>query len=297
MSLISVVMPVFNTEPYIKEAVDSILNQSFSDFEFIIVDDLSTDNSMQIVDSIIDNRIIKIKKTSHEGNFRCRNHGLATAKGKYICIMDSDDIAHRDRFKKQFEFMETNREYIAAGTFVERFNAEGYAGIWKFHTDSDSLKTGLLKDSVYCHPSLIFRKEAYSRYGIKYNSSYYYAGDYDFMLSLSRIGQITNMEDILLKYRLHAGQITRAKRQEQINFADCIRLKQLDFFKIRPNMEEIMLHLRLMKFLPVSGEDLTKAEKWLNKLLVKNHRLNVYSEELLYDLFNIVLMNAKRIAF
>jgi glycosyltransferase involved in cell wall biosynthesis len=289
-------MPVLNSEKYIKESVNSILDQNFTDFEFIIIDDASTDRSMNILDSIIDKRIIKIRNNVHVGNFRCRNQGLKIAKGKYICVMDSDDISHSERLKRQYDFMESNSEFVAAGTFVERFNAES-SSIWKFNTKNEQLKIWLLHDSVYCHPSLIFRKEVCSIHNIKYNESYYYAGDYDLMVNLSRIGVITNMDDVLLKYRIHPSQITSSKRSEQINFADYIRLKQLALLKIRPSLEETMMHLRLVKFMPISQNDLTKAENWLNKLLTKNRKLMIYDEEFLYKFLYLILKKAIQFAF
>jgi glycosyltransferase involved in cell wall biosynthesis len=282
---------------YIREAVESILNQSFLDFEFIIVDDASTDNSMLILDSIIDSRTVKIKNKSHQGNYRCRNQGLALAKGKYICVMDSDDIAHGDRLSKQLNFMEANREYIAAGTFVEAFDSNGHSSIRKYETNNKILRVFLLQDSVYSHPSLIFRREAYSMQGIKYNESYYYAGDYDLMVSLSKAGLIINMEDVLLRYRLHLKQITMAHRVEQINFADFVRLKQLEFFKIRPDMEEIMLYLRLMKCLPICKYDLPKIEKWLHQLIVQNQKLKIYDEDCLSDFLHTVFTRSISNAF
>jgi glycosyltransferase involved in cell wall biosynthesis len=290
-------MPVFNTEAYLRDAVESILNQSFSDFEFIIVDDASTDNSVAILDSIADNRIIKLKNKSHTGNFKCRNQGLAVAKGDYICVMDSDDIAHADRLKKQFEFMETNPGYIAAGAAVESFNDAGYSYIRQYDTDHETLKVNLLMNSICNHPSLIFRREAYSHYGIKYNEHYFYAADYDIIVNFSRTGIIANMRDVLLKYRLHSGQISSSKNREQSYFAQHIRLKQLEFFNIKPNAEEIMLHLRLMEFLPIYAGDLMKVKNWLYKLYMANKQWKAYDNNVLYDFLNRILTNAIKTSF
>lgn len=118
--VISVVMPAFNSEKYIAEAINSILQQSFSDFEFIIVDE-STDQTSAILDSIVDSLIIRINNKEQEGNHKCRNQALQIAKGKYICAMDSDDISNIDKLAIQFDFLETNTEFIATGSDIDFF--------------------------------------------------------------------------------------------------------------------------------------------------------------------------------
>jgi glycosyltransferase involved in cell wall biosynthesis len=290
-------MPVFNTGAYLAEAIESILNQSFSDFEFIIVDDASTDNSTAILDSFADSRIIKLKNKSRTGSYPCRNQGLAVAKGDYICVMDSDDIAHADRFKKQLEFMEANPGFIAAGTAVEYFNSAGYAHVRQFDAEHETLKVNLLMNSVYNHPSLIFRREAYFRYGIKYDERYFYAADYDLMVQLGRTGAIANMKEVLLKYRSHSGQISSAKSREQSYFVECIRLKQLEFFKIRPTAEETALHIRLMESLPIYAGDLMRAKNWLYKLYMENKRWKAYDDQVLHDFLNRILIHTIKTSF
>jgi hypothetical protein len=128
----------------------------------------------------------------------------------------------------------------------------------------------------------MIRREVLDFYKIRYNEDYYYAADYDLLLQISQIGKITNLPEPLLLYRIHQAQITSSKRTEQILYADYIRLKQLALLKLRPSVEEIMIHLSLMKNLPVPVLKLELAEKWCNKLISKNHQLNIYNEQCLY---------------
>ena len=115
---VSVVMPVFNSEKYLAESIESILNQTYTNFEFIIINDASTDNSEKIIQSYDDDRIKYLVNGKNQGNAYCRNLGLHEAKGKYLIIQDSDDISVPERIAKQVEFMENNHEIGAAGSFI-----------------------------------------------------------------------------------------------------------------------------------------------------------------------------------
>ncbi len=275
-------MPVRNAELFVLAAVDSLLKQSFSDFEFIIVDDASTDDTKPILDLIDDFRIIRQYNPNHSGNYKCRNQGLDLAQGKYICVMDADDMSHPDRLQIQVDFMEENTKYIACGSDIEFFSARSKTYLFTRSRDTNRIKVELLKDNVSTHPTLMIRREAFDQYRIRYNEDYYYAGDYDLMVQLSHIGKITNLPEPLLRYRLHDNQISSAKHGEQTMYADHIRLKQLYCLKVRPSIDEIMIHLSLMKSQPVPKSKLTLAEKWCNKLLAKNHKLQIYDPEQLY---------------
>lgn len=279
---ISVILPVYNMESFIFQAVDSILKQTFESFELIIIDDASIDNTRIILDGFEDSRIIRIYNPYHTGNYRCRNQGLDIAKGKYIAVMDGDDIAHSDRLRKQHTFMESNPRYMAVGTDIEFFSESSPSCVLQRTRDEALLKVQLLKDNVCTHPTLIIRQEIFNKYGIKYNEDYEYSADYDLMVNISRIGAISNLPEVLLSYRRHPGQISHAKRQAQWVYADQIRLKQLEAFKIRPSIDEIILHLSLMKGFAIPASKHLSAVKWCNKLLTKNDMLKLYDEKFLY---------------
>ena len=112
-------MPVYNAGYYLKEAIDSILNQSFSDFEFFIIDDKSTDNSLEIIKSYKDDRIILIEKQSNTGYTDSLNMAIKLSKGKYIARMDADDISSPKRFLKQYEYLESHQDVVLLGTNYE----------------------------------------------------------------------------------------------------------------------------------------------------------------------------------
>ena len=213
-NLISVVMPVYNAAPFLKEAVDSLLMQSFLDFELIVVEDASTDHSLEILDTYRDSRILVLKNEVNRGNYPSRNIGMSVAKGKYICVMDADDIALLHRLAVQFQFMETHPEILACGSAYQVIGSnEMYRSVQNY----ESIQEALLLDNCFLHPSLCFRTSVLKKIGM-YNEDYIYASDYDFLCKMALVGPIVNLPDILMKYRWHNGQITQAHRLEQIKY-------------------------------------------------------------------------------
>jgi glycosyltransferase involved in cell wall biosynthesis len=221
--LVSVVMPVYNVESYVEESIHSILTQTYSDFEFIIINDGSTDNTADIIRNIRDNRIIFIDSSENKGNYNRRNEGCRLAKGKYICVMDGDDIALASRIERQVEIMESDPLMLAHGTAFTFPN--GY--ICRKPCDYSLIKVLLLFNNMFLHPSLIVRKEVMEAVGY-YDEKYYYSSDYDLVCKMALQGKIVNIPDILMKYRVHEKQITSAHYTKQTEYADQIRLGYLE---------------------------------------------------------------------
>ncbi|MDR1763360.1 MAG: glycosyltransferase [Dysgonamonadaceae bacterium] len=295
--LISVIMPVYNAEKYVREATESILAQTFKDFEFIIIDDASTDGTKAVLDSISDGRIRRINNSSNLGNYRSRNAGLEISKGKYICVMDADDISVPERLEKQLHFMENNSQYAAVGSDLVFFSETLLPRSVQRLRDSQEIKVQLLKDNVCTHPTLIIRREILNRHCVKYDENYYYSADYKLLADISRIGNITNMPEYLLFYRQHLQQITVSKQREQQIYRDRIQVLQLDVLKLRPSVEEMIIHSALMNVYPLSQSQLEKAEKWCNKLLLKNSKLNIFNQDYLFRFLEERLSEAVRNSF
>lgn len=213
---ISVIMPVYNMEAYVAAAIDSILNQTFSDFEFIIVNDGSTDRSRDIIHSYrSDSRIAVLNLAQQRGNNVARNRGMNQARGRYICVMDADDIASPERLKVEFEYMESHPNVLAAGTHYS-FMGTGYEPVKP--QDYDRIREALLTVNCFLHPSLIIRTDCLRSIG-GYDESLLYSSDYDLMCRLALIGPIVNLPDNLMSYRLHPTQISTAHRLQQLQYA------------------------------------------------------------------------------
>ena len=274
-------MPVFNSEKYVLESVNSILNQTLSDFEFIIINDASTDNTEKILNNIKDKRIIRIDNKIQMGNYRCRNIGMSVAKGSFIAVMDSDDISMQTRFATQYDFMIKTPRCIALGSAVEVFHGNKTL-LFKRMYGSDENKIMLLKDNVTTHPSLMIRGDSLRNHKITYQESYVFSSDYDLMVKLSQKGKIYNLPEILLKYRIHSDQISTRYKKEQSYFADQIRIKQLKNLYINPNREEIRIHISLMRDNTVYDNELKQMENWFNKILRQNEKYKIYDNEKLF---------------
>ena len=219
--LISVILPVYNSEKYVSDSIQSILNQTFTDFEFIIIDDCSTDNTWEIIQSFSDNRIITIQNKKNIGNYPSRNIGMNKAKGRYIAVMDGDDIALSDRLMKQYCYLEENPEILAIGT---QFDFIGFDYIRDSPVSYEKICAGLLINNCFLHPSLLIRTEIIKQLN-GYNEKYIYSSDYDLVCRISLLGKIENLPDNCMLYRWHPDQISQKKNIEQKEFAYDIRQK------------------------------------------------------------------------
>ena len=215
--LVSVVMSVFNGEPFLGEAVDSILNQSFRDFEFVVIDDGSTDSSGAILDSYQekDSRL-RVLHQDNRGLIESLNRGCSIARGKYIARMDADDIAVRDRLLWQVEYLEKHPEVCVLGGAVELIDANGTS----LGTDSNPLedraiKSGLLRGNCpYYHGTVLMRREAFASVG-GYRKIVVNAEDYDLWSRIADRFQLANLEAVVLKYRRHPQQISVSRCRQQ----------------------------------------------------------------------------------
>ncbi len=292
---VSVVMPVFNRQKFVAYAVRSILIQSFTDFEFIIIDDCSTDDTNKILNSINDHRIKFLKLKENKGNYYARNMGMEQAKGKYICVMDSDDIALPNRIQRQFEFMEANQKIGLCGSFVKVIDSDE---IITAPEDHEEIKVWSLCNIMFRHPTVFIRTEFLKKYKLKYNDSFRYAGDYDFLVKAAHLFPVTNIQEVLLEYRKHPEQISSANKLGQVKVVQQVILSQLNNFKKSISDEDKQLHLALMNRVPLKNEsELIPLKKWANFLLEQNnetyHYNSVHLANFLKSLLKSILKSYK----
>ncbi len=206
-------MPVYNSALYLKEAIDSILGQTFTDFEFIIINDGSTDDSLKIIQSYQDPRIVLIDNQTNEGIIRSRNKGLKQAIGKYIANMDSDDISALTRLEKQFAYLEQHPEIAILSSrlvLVSPDNEE--TGVWPedyFCVTEAQIKETLPHINCVGQPTIMMRSEIVKK--IAYNTRFEYNEDWGLWLNLlSQNYRIAKLPEVLLRYRQHPKSITNS---------------------------------------------------------------------------------------
>ncbi|ALU28045.1 glycosyltransferase [Myroides odoratimimus] len=220
MCILSVILPVYNGEKYVKSAIDSILNQSFEDFELIIINDGSNDGTLSILNSFKDKRLNVISQ-ENKGLIYSLNYGISLAKGKYIARMDADDIADVDRFENQVYFLDHNSDYIICGSQKVQYFHDDPAEI--FHQsnlpiDDIDIKTYLFFNSPFAHPSVMFRNSESLGVELKYDENFKYAEDYYLWVNLLSKGKGKNLKSSRLKYRdtpNSESDIGRSKMEER----------------------------------------------------------------------------------
>jgi glycosyltransferase involved in cell wall biosynthesis len=203
-NLITVLMPVYNAEKYLHEAIDSILNQTYKHFELIIINDGSTDRSEEIIKSYKDPRIQYLKNNTNLGLSATLNKGLQLATGKYIARMDADDISHPARFEKQVAYLESHPDYGIVGSMYVMLDGERKIyeiGGMSFREDEE-IKISLFSNNVFAHGETMFRKELIDRHNFSYNKIYNPCEDYYLWTQMSSFTKFHILENILYYYMI-----------------------------------------------------------------------------------------------
>lgn len=244
MVKISVIMPVYNTKKeYLKEAIESILNQTFVDFEFIVINDGSTDSNIEkVILSYNDSRIRYIKQENC-GVAQSLNNAIAISQGEYIARMDADDISLPDRFKKQVEFLESHPDISLCGSFIEVFDSNKKRKVIKYTEYPQLLDCWCA--CIVAHPTVMFKKTDFEKYDLKYNPEYK-CEDYELWSRAILHLKFYVIQEVLLAYRRH---------EENISFKNSLVIEQSEI--VREN---------LIKY--ITGNK--KLQKKLKNELLKN---------------------------
>ncbi len=242
--LVSVIMPVYNVEDFLFEAIDSILEQSYGHFELLIFNDGSTDKSLKIIQSFKDRRIRLYNYHVNTGYVTHLNEGITVSRGKYIARMDADDIAHPNRLKTQVEFLESFPKVGVCGSQVKYIGK--YNGESNFPSDHEGIRIALMTYCSLWHPSVMIRKSVLEKHNITYDPYFLYTEDYDLWCKLIKVTEIANLPDVLLSYRKHDGQVSSTKAHLQIEAAHIISKKYLISlgFELSERQAEALSNLR-----------------------------------------------------
>lgn len=226
---LSVLMPAYNAEKYIAEAIESILNQTFADFEFIIVDDGSTDGTWGIIQRYAERegRIVGVRNEENMRISGTLNRGISLARGEFIARMDADDWSYPDRFQKQIQYMEEHPNVVISGGSMEICSGNlTVLNERKYHLRDRDIRTHLFRYSPFCHATTIYRKEQVQKIG-GYNVDLADAEDYDLYFRMGKIGDFGNIPDVLFKVRTHEESMSRVKARRQELLTLYIRLKAI----------------------------------------------------------------------
>lgn len=214
-------MPVYNNSEYLFYSINSILNQTFDDFEFIIIDDGSTDNSLEIIHGFKDKRIKIIINKNNLGISKALNTGIEHSLGKYIARMDGDDVSVKDRLEKQYFFMENNKDIAICGCnmYIIRKN-EHTNQITNYCLNDAEIKTDMLFGKTpFAHPTIMCRSSFINNYSIRYNIEAFYAEDLDLYCRCCNIAKYANLDEKMHYYRIHNNSVSIQYKMQQLNTA------------------------------------------------------------------------------
>lgn len=229
--LISVIIPVFNSGKYLQEAIESVIVQSYSKLQIIILDDCSDDDSVMIAKSFLDPRIVVYESTGNKDQSYQLNMGIAKAKGEFISIMHSDDVMHKDKLKEQLLFFQEHPLTGICGCNVQYIGEK--KGEWLFPKENQDCKDLLLSTVPFAHSTVVFRKSILQGVEPVYNLNMAPAEDYDLWVRLADKTDYGNVQQILLSYRIHAEQLGEVKKHKESILVDSIRKKLITLlFKI-----------------------------------------------------------------
>ncbi|WP_165044796.1 glycosyltransferase family 2 protein [Dysgonomonas sp. ZJ709] len=222
---VTVMIPVYNAESFLRETIDSVLCQTYYDFELLLLDDGSTDSSIDIIKSYKDSRICYIS-CSHDfvGTL---NKGLDIAKGKYLALLDHDDLMMPHRLQMQYNYLESNLNIIACGGYMHSFG--WYSKEIKAPLEYNELINEMIIRSPMLNPTGFIRRDAIVSHNIRYQKGYSFAADFKFWADLVKVGKVVNIPKILTLYRTYNQQTSIVFRKESSVGAHSIQLEIVEY--------------------------------------------------------------------
>lgn len=280
--LVSVILPAYNASNYIREAIESILNQTYNNFELIIINDGSTDNTLRIINTYDDSRIKLINNERNKGLIYSLNRGIDVSRGEFIARMDADDISHPFRFAKQIKVMNQNSDIVVCGTYINYFGAsKGRFSRCHPNQHNEDIKKSLLVRCAFAHPTVMIRASILKKNGIKYDENFRSCEDYKLWIDLASYGNFINIPIPLLNYRVSNNQISSQYRTEQLqNTFKCQDLCFYNEFGFYINPSGVTLH-EIKKLRDLSRDN----EYVLPYLYQRLNRIGI--KEILYYLFSL----------
>lgn len=278
--LVSVIMPAYNADQYIGEAIDSILNQTYIHFEFIILDDGSTDLTKKIIQSYKDSRIRFVQNKSNQGLVHTLNKGLSLAKGELIARMDADDWAYPQRLELQANYMIKNRNIGLCGASIEIWDGAKVSDIWNYPSLDSEIKVKLFYKCSFAHPTVMYRKSLFLEHDLSYKQKFFPAEDFELWTTMAPITTFYNFSQPLLKYRRSDKQISTSQKKEQENKTLEINWNQLLKLNIKDSIEYKSLHESFIQnHFPENLDQLKTLTKWLEKILLANQRTKIFNQQ------------------
>lgn len=263
---VSVLLPVYNGADYLAESMQSVLGQTFTDFELLIIDDASTDGSAAIAAGTRDPRVIVVRQESNRGLPGTLNHGLDLARGEYVARMDADDRCMLKRLERQCRFMDSNPQIGISGGWI-RFMGGRKTKVGKYPVSPNAVETFSHFHCPFAHPTVILRRRLLEEHRLRYDQRAVAVEDFELWTRLLGVTRGANLPEILLEYRLHETSVTT--RNWMTMEAGSVQVLRKVLGRYFPNItdEIARYHWQVcMADIPPDIENLNKAASWLCKL-------------------------------
>lgn len=287
---VTVLMPVYNGARYVQATIATILEQTFTDFEFLIIDDGSTDATEDIVRTFKDDRIRLLKNQERLKLSGALNRGLEEANGKFVARMDADDLAVPDRLETQVRLLNNSPDVGVCGGWIQKFGM-GRKEVNRFPESAELVKAYALFDCPLAHPTVMLRKSFFDQYELRYNGAYYPTEDYELWSRCLELFPCVNIPRVLLKYRVHAGSMTCSDWKEMDGKAALIAGRKLQQMGLNPTEDEMRFHRNIGRgesFHCQTMDQVHLAEKWLQQLKQTNEVKHVYDDEAFGEMLSLV---------
>ena len=277
---VSVVMPVYNGQRFVREAIDSVLAQSFSDYELLIINDASTDASREIIRTYRDPRVRLIENTVNLGIAGTRNVGLAEAVGEYVAWLDSDDVSLPTRLTEQVEFLDRHTSVALCGSWVKT-TGDKMGDVWRYPTEGAVLRSRMLFDDPVATSAAMIRRQTLLSCDLRFDDRLSFAEDYDLWERISQYAELANIPKVLTLYRVHSDQISHGDPCKAKRAVWEVQRRQLLNLGVTPTELEKELHLTIGVGWHFLGDRrfVDACAAWLHRLSDANGCAKVYPEE------------------
>ncbi|MET4075377.1 glycosyltransferase family A protein [Hymenobacter sp. UYCo722] len=277
MCKVTIVLPVYNVAPHIHATIESLLLQTFKNFELLVLDDCSTDNTVEIVRSFVDPRIKLIVNPSNLGRAGTDNAALEYVQGEYIAKMDGDDICHPERLARQVAYLEQHPEVNVVGSFMQNFGASNYLNRYPAKpVDTQVLTLFTLPTG---NPSAMLRASLFKQNGLRYDPTLRQTEDYDFCMRYIRELQIATLQEPLIQYRVPPNSQKKNILSERATVSDVVREKFLQDWQLSYSARELMVYNSIAMLKNTLQEiSLTEVEMWLQKIVRHNEKKNIFDD-------------------
>ena len=278
MPRVTVLMPTYNVAPYVREAIDSVMQQTYHDFELLVIDDCSTDNTVEVVRNIDDPRIHIIQNEKNVGLAENLNRGLSHITTEYVARMDGDDIAETFWLEREVAILDNHPEIgICSGGF-ERFGT--VKSLVRFPEHHEDCMANMLFECSVIVPT--FRMSLYCDHGLRYSTEAFPAEDYRFWAECLRVTKIYNIQETLFHYRMHPTQICSARREEQQRKVAQVRRYMLEWLSEEFTEDEMTYYTgQFMAAQIASKQDYQERKAFCRKMIEKNRSVEHFDEEAL----------------